>query len=168
MSAQKLPLNALDDPNMRRRVIEILNQLTELLPVESGTWTATIRGSGTAGTYEIATQYSRFTRAGRRIWLDFYITLAGAITAGGTGFIQITGAPFSKAADSDPVGAVRLSGVDWTAGSQHTASFIAVTETSTLYIDEYPDNGAQTQLQISGLAAGDSIIGSICYETDDP
>lgn len=134
----------------------------------SGPWTATIRGSGTAGTYQITTQRCRWTRIGRRVWLDVYIVMAAVVTGGGTGHIQITGLPFAKIADSLPIGSVRLDAVDWAAGANVVLSWSTAAASSTLVIDEVNDNASTTDVAIAGLGgANDAIYGSICYETDD-
>lgn len=133
----------------------------------SSTWTPVIRGSGTAGTYQIATNNSRYTRMGRRVHLDVFITLAGAITGGGTGGIQIDGVPFSKIANTYPLGNVQTDGVDFDGGASLSLSFSAVAASSALILRESFDNAAASAVLVSGLLANDTIIGSISYETDD-
>lgn len=137
--------------------------------VESGPWTATVRGATTAGTYEIATQNCRYTRIGRRVWLDVYIRMAGALTGGGTGYLQITGVPYAKAANTLPQGAVYTAGLDFTtSGASLSLSFHTTAADTVLYLNESSDNLAAGTVPISGLSALDDIFASICYETDDP
>jgi hypothetical protein len=62
---------------------------------EEGTWTPVIRGSGTAGTYQQSITRATYTRVGRQVTLQCYIALASVVTGGGTGYLQITGAPFT-------------------------------------------------------------------------
>lgn len=171
MTIQRLPNNALDilegpgSQNMRRRVIEILNQLIQ----DSGDWTPVIRGSGTAGTYEIATNKSRWRRSGNTVFLDLWIQLASGITAGGTGNVLITGAPYNKKAGTLPQGTLRLDNVGFTANSHlvlsHSDTNAAV---ASLILIEIVSNSGANAVPISALAADDLIIGSICFETDDP
>jgi hypothetical protein len=171
MTAQKLPNNALDDPNpnMRRRVVEVLNQLSELLPAASESWTPVIFGASTAGTYEVGVNRCRYTRIGPRVYLDVYVQLAGTITGGGAGGLRIRGFPFPSRAETYPVGAILLSGVNWAAGANLTVAFeTAATSSSSLVIQETNDTAANTTLAISALDANDLIIASICYETDAP
>lgn len=167
-----LPVVPLDSPNEKQHRTVIATSLNELVKfyntIREGSWTVAIRGSGTAGTYEIASQNCRYTRIGRRVWLDVDLTMAAAVTGGGTGYLQMTGAPFTKAANTRPCGSVRTSGVDIAAGAHISLAFIALSATSVLYIFETNDNAATTDLQVAGLAANDVITGSICYETDDP
>jgi hypothetical protein len=169
MTSKKLPTHAFEDPNLRRRVIEILNQLSSLLPAESGTWTAAIQGSGTAGTYQIGTQLCRYVRMGRYVNLSFSIGMAAVVTGGGTGELYITGAPFIKSADTNPVGAAVLSAVDFaTAGASIATAFANSGTTSILRFIESSDAAAAAGVSISGLDANDTIYGAISYETDDP
>jgi hypothetical protein len=168
MALPLVPLDSADEKQHRTIIATVLNELAKQYP-KHGSWTAAIRGSGTAGTYELASQISRYSRYGRRVFIDTDITLAGAITAGGTGYMQITGAPYSKAASTNPIGHVWSSGLDFTtSGAFLSAQFISTTETSVLYLREHSDNAVGTDFQIVGLAANDIIRVSICYETDDP
>jgi hypothetical protein len=135
----------------------------------SGPWTAGVRGSGTAGTYEIGTQFCRYTRIGRRVWLDVYINFAGAVTGGGTGDLNVTGVPFAKVANTFPIGTLYTNGLDFTtSGASLTMQFSTTGASSTLFIKENVDNSAGNNLPISGVSASDTFYGSICYETDDP
>jgi hypothetical protein len=102
------------------------------------------------------------------VWLDVRIVLAAAITGGGTSLVQIIGIPFAKSANTFPAGATVLVGVDWTAGSNLTLAFDGVNASSILGITQTQDDASIAGLPVSGLAANDQIIGSICYETDDP
>jgi len=135
--------------------------------MDSSTWTAAIRGSGTAGTYQILSQNCRYSRIGRRIFLDLNITMAAAVTGGGTGALNITGVPFAKIADAFPIGAVSLDGLDWTAGALLALTFTTAGAGSTLQIRETNDNAAAAGLAVSAIAANDVIAGSISYETAD-
>lgn len=162
-----VPVDSANEKQHRTIIATVLNELVKQFP-QHGDWTAVIRGSGTAGTYEIASQNCRYTRIGRRVWLDVFIQMAAVVTGGGTGFIQITGVPFVKIANSIPIGGVRVDGVDWTAGANVVLSWNDSGVSSTLVIDEVIDNASAGNVAISGLGANDAIYGSICYETDDP
>ena len=65
-----------------------------LADYEEGTWTPVVQGSGTAGTYEQVVTRATYTKVGRQVTLQCYLSLASAVTGGGTGYLQITGAPF--------------------------------------------------------------------------
>jgi hypothetical protein len=134
-------------------------------------WTPSIQGSGTAGTYQIGASSAlcRAVRSGRMVKLDVAITMAGTVTGGGTGYIQITNVPYTKINGSSPIGNAALVGVDFTtAGASLSLGFISSSPSTTLYIFETVDAGAGNNVPISGLGANDSIYGSIWFETDDP
>lgn len=90
---------------------------------------------------------------------------ATSITGGGTGYLQITGAPFTKTENSNPAGPVRMSGIDFTAGSFVSAGFISSGASSIFCLYETNDNAAYSLVQISGVAATDVIVFSISYDT---
>jgi hypothetical protein len=169
-----LPVVPTDSPNEKQHRTVIANSLNELVKffntIKSDSWTPLVQGAGTAGTYEIATNGCRYTRIGRRVNLDVLVVMAGALTGGGAGNLNITGLPFNKAVNTRPVGSVWTSGVDFTtSGASIALSFNTFAATSkTLIILEAVDNAAGSTIPITAIAANDSIFGSICYETDDP
>jgi hypothetical protein len=168
MTLPVVPVTSADEKQHRTVIATSLNELVKFYnTIESGAWTATIRGSGTAGTYEIADQGCRYSRIGRLVFLDVSIIMAGAITAGGTGNLQITGAPYAKMAGTVSQGAIYASGVDYTAGASLSLSFISLAETAILMINQTTDNAAAAAVPVSGLAANDEIYASIVYETDE-
>lgn len=143
-------------------IAQAFEQFSFLTPDE-GDWTAIVQGSGTAGTYEIASQESHYYRIGDWVFLSTYITLAGALTAGGVGDLNITGVPFTKRASHNPVGTITLSGVNWTAGANLAIAFSTDDESAVLRVVETNDNAAGAALAIGSLAASDLIAATICY-----
>ena len=133
---------------------------------EEGTWTPTIRGDGTAGTYELnASTAGNYTKSGRQVTISAWIQLAAAITAGGTGDMQIRGVPFSGVWPTNdyPQGAVRLGGVNFTAGSLSILFAGEASGQSVLYITSTQVNASAIFVPISGLSAGDLIGFSFTY-----
>jgi hypothetical protein len=167
MTLPFVPTDSANEKQHRTLIATTLNELVKLYPRE-GSWTAVIEGSSVTGTYEIASQICRYTRIGRRVWLDVGITMAGSLTGGGSGDLYIANLPFIKAANTFPVGNVAVYGVDWTAGVSLSLSFYRVDVATALTIRQTADNAVWSAVPISGLSAGDLIFGSICYETDDP
>ena len=133
---------------------------------EEGTWTPVIRGSGTAGTYELSSYQSVYTKVGRSMTISATMALAGAITAGGTGFIEITGVPIAKAANMSFFGAVSTSGIAYTASALLLISFITNAASTILCFNETNNNGAITNTSIGGLSASDAILFTLTYFTD--
>ena len=129
---------------------------------EEGTWTVVIRGSGTAGTYEIASQDSSYTKIGRVVFLESRISMAASVTGGGDGYLQITGCPFTKKASSIPAGSVFVQGIDYT-GTYLIIAFIGSSATDILYITEMVDNGNAINLPIAAISADDLIYFSITF-----
>jgi len=130
---------------------------------EEGTWTPVIRGSGTAGTYELSTPtYSTYTKIGRQVTVAAQITLQGSITGGGTGYLQITGLPFTKANNTVFTGAAQLNGIDFT-GQYVSVKFVTVSPSTVIYLAETVDNGGSIDLPISAISAGDGMSFTLTY-----
>jgi len=133
---------------------------------EEGTWTPVVRGAGTAGTYELATAIGSYTKIGRLVTIQAFIILAGAITGGGTGPLNITGVPFAKANNSlYMVGSMATHNIDLTAGTITIVPiFASSAASSTLATLETHDNAGLTNTPISGVSADDIIELFITYE----
>ena len=129
---------------------------------EEGTWTPTIRGSGTAGTYEIAVNISSYTKIGRQVTANAFIILASSVTGGGSGYAQIHGLPFSKASNNYCNGTIAVTGIDYT-GTYLVCEFISVSATNVLYISDIVDGGSPIDLSVSTIGANDSIKLTITY-----
>jgi hypothetical protein len=127
---------------------------------EEGTWTPVLRGSSTAGTYELSTASGNYTKIGRQVSVNCRITLAASITGGGSGYAQITGLPFNNGSVS--IGCLRFSGVDFV-GNFVNVSFIGASGVSTVYFPESVDNAPTNDLDISGFSALDTVDFSITY-----
>lgn len=136
--------------------------------MESGDWTPQVIGGATPGTYQIGSYIARYTRMGRRVWADFRIVMAGALTGGGVGNLSVAGLPYGKAANTYPIGVCGTQGVDWDPAAQLSLVFSGLGASSVLVYREVFDNTTGVGVPITALAANDVIDGSICYETDDP
>lgn len=145
-------------------------QLRFLTP-EAENFTPSLRGSGTAGTYELTTAYGRYYKIGDLVFANIVMTLAGAITAGGTGDLHIYGLPFEKAqlvTSFFPTGTVRLGGIDTSTAVDAVCVFVSASaETAVLRIDQTLDNAAEQTIPISAVAAGDSIVCTILFEAGE-
>ena len=129
---------------------------------EEGTWAPTVRGSGTAGTYELATDYTTYTKIGRQVTLNGQIKFGTSVTGGGTGYMQILGAPFTKVVNTVGVGAVRLVGINYT-GDFVSMAFASLGATTTLFLSETVDNSTAIDLPISAAVANAEIQFTITY-----
>jgi hypothetical protein len=149
--------------HLQRHVAEVFEQIAYLTP-ESDTFDLTyFGGSGTAGTYEIASQVNRYYRIGELVFVTVDVTLAGTVTGGGTGDLQMGGLPYKAVDNHAAMGAV------WTSGVDHTANYVVaavIENTTTMNLNEIADNAAAAALPISAVAANDRIIASCVYVTD--
>jgi len=130
-----------------------------LYDYEVGEWTPVIRGSGTAGVYEIGSYYCVYEKIGSNVHLEGKITMASSITGGGTSSFVITGIPFSKEASSDPIGSLAahmmpfgsvMAGI-WFIGTARLGILMTRNDTSWQIF------------AISSVMAGDVMIFSIDY-----
>jgi hypothetical protein len=157
--------------HLQRYVAEVFEQIGFLTP-ESGDWTPSIRGSGTAGTYELAEAFGRYYKIGDFVFANFGVRLAGSVTGGGTDNLQILGLPFEKVAyENDgyfPTGDAWLSDVDTSTCVNVSVGFESHQSAgSILYIHQTMDNAAYQILPISAVAASDYLMGSIAFEAGD-
>jgi len=129
---------------------------------KEGTWTAVIEGADTAGTYEIDSQYSNYTKIGRVIHLESRIILAGVVTGGGAGNLNITGCPFTKMANSRPIGSVTVFDVDFT-GTYLNSCFVGDTASSILMVMQTRDNDSFIALPVTTVVADSRIYFSITF-----
>ena len=143
------------------------NAANTLDDYEEGTWTPVIRGDGTAGTYELdADSQAHYIKIGRQVTLTVFIKLAAAITAGGTGDLNITGLPFSSTSliNNYPQGALLLSGVNFTSGGGLSVGFAGqIGAQSTLYFRTTTSNATPTFTPISAVSATDYIGFTFTY-----
>lgn len=132
-----------------------------------GTWTAAIKGSTGAGTYQIASQTSTWTKIGRQITLNAYITLAGSVTGGGTGNLAVDLAllGLNTKTGKKAVGSVTLSGVNYTtSGASISAEADGTAHAGSIWFVETADAASLAYVPISGVGANSVIAFSITYE----
>ena len=133
---------------------------------EEGTWTPVVKGDGTAGTYELQSNLSTYTKVGNLVSLNCQVRLAATITGGGTGILIITGLPFSKGASQVGFGATLFSGPTFPALVLYvSAEFYSSGSSATLFFDGIKSAASSAAVQISGVAANNFIGFSITYQT---
>ncbi len=131
---------------------------------EEGTWTPAVRGSGTAGTYQLSIAEGAYVKIGRQVTLTCRV-LFSTITGGGTGYLQITGAPsFNNSYIS--TGSVFHNGLNLSAGyTWLSVAHISTSGTNILYFPESGDEVTSNDFPISGVSSGDIFYFSITYLT---
>lgn len=128
---------------------------------EEGTWTPAVRGAGTFGTYTPTTADGTYTKVGRLVTASFRI-LGFSTASGGTGYMQITGVPFTNAGYA--CGAVRFQFLT-VAGSavMLDVEFVAASGATTLNFFESYGNSAGQDTPISSVSTSTVLFGSITF-----
>ncbi len=138
---------------------------------EEGTWTPTVVGSTTAGTYETSTASGFYQKIGRDVTVRASVQLAGSISAGGTGSYLFGGLPFNiDVSDNAGAGSILADSVDF-AGSDDAAVYALTvsnpsgTDGNQLRILQTNDVDSFTALGISQAAASDFFEFTYNYRT---
>ena len=138
---------------------------------EEGTWTPTVVGSTTAGTYETSTASGFYQKIGRDVTVRASVQLAGSISAGGTGSYLFGGLPFNiNVSDNAGAGSILADSVDF-AGSDDAAVYALTvsnpsgTDGNQLRILQTNDVDSFTALGISQAAASDFFEFTYNYRT---
>src|SRR5688572_9775896 len=145
-------------------VSQVFEQIQFLTP-ETESFTPVLYGSGTAGTYELASSNCWYYRVGDLVFAHVEFTLAGAITGGGTGTALISGLPFEKIEADNSIWTASPRGVDLS-GHQVVVNMNSTTETPTLHINEVQDNADINGLAIGSFAVNDIFSATGFYRTN--
>ena len=139
---------------------------------EEGTFTPVIRGSTTAGTYELNTSFDDgfYQKVGRVVTVRVVVALAGSITAGGTGDYVISGLPFNyDVSHNAGYGAVACDSVDF---DRTDTGIVGIcvgaasgTDSDFLRILQIEDDASFRTLPISQAAAADFFEFTYTYAT---
>jgi hypothetical protein len=105
---------------------------------EEGTWTPVYIGATTAGTASYSIQTGSYTRVGRQVTVQFYITWSGGT---GTGAGRITGLPFTSANVNNRVYFNTGIFSNYTLTASNVGYFSIVPNTSFIGVDQYPVGG---------------------------
>ena len=131
---------------------------------EEGTWTPTLRGSSTTGSYttNISTDGATYTKIGHQVTVNCNINVT-AVGSSGTGYAQITGLPFNNVGGWQ--GALYFQNVDLDANCKWCiVSFISL-GTNIVYFDTIRDNQPSIDTDISGFTTGSYIRFTLTYFT---
>ena len=145
------------------------SQTSELLDhYEEGTFTGTIFGASTAGTYETSAATGNYTRIGNVVTCMFQIVLAGSVTGGGSGNMHFSGFPFPYDAslNTGDTSMCNVQGVDFnTSAVQLSLVRQSGADTNVFVIVETFHNAAQQVVQAGEFAANDTIRSTVTYLT---
>ena len=141
---------------------------------EEGTWTPTVIGGTTAGTYETNSTFTKgfYQKIGRDVTVRATVMLAGSISGGGTGGYFFGGLPFNIDFSDDAGGAGSISAddVDFSGSDDGgimgiTVSNPSSTDDNKLRILQTQDGQSHLQLPISQAAASDFFNFTYNYRT---
>ena len=130
---------------------------------EEGTWTPTVIGGVTPGTYTLSGIKAYYTKIGNQvtIWASFGFSAA----SGGTNYIRIGGAPFSYKANSAVAGAILAGQLNTSASSSN--GLILVPDTGGSNTTFYPrlsiDNADPENIAIGAVSTSTTFQFTITY-----
>jgi len=131
---------------------------------EEGTWTPTLAGADTAGTYTVVTGTSAgYTKVGRLVHVGAKITLSAA--TGGSGVSILGGLPFNYASGSLPAGFISVSAVNLATANPASISLEPTSSgaAATLVFRESKDNAAVASTPIGGFSTSSVIHINMSY-----
>lgn len=129
-----------------------------------GTFTPVVKGSGTAGTYELAASSdSSWTKNGDIITVFVRIVIAAAITAGGTLNLRIANLPSLGAARYTGFTMAIVNGIAFT-GSYVGVERLSSASTDTVFLYGIDNAGTQTQIPITAVGVNDQIMFTLTYK----
>lgn len=135
---------------------------------EEGTWTPTVAGGTTAGTYETHGALGWYTKVGRLVHASFRVDLHdSAVTGGGSGNLTITGFPFTPQSGGNFSNNNGINNICYMFGMTISETFavsLMTTGTSAIVIS-LDSTGNQTIEQIGIVGAADTIASNLTYFT---
>lgn len=134
---------------------------------ETGTWTPTLQGNTTAGTYTYAQRDGLYVKTNKLLYVGWKVTV-DTVTTAGSGIAEISGLPFVPVAAASWIGAGQVNVLDAVAGVQ--ANFGGFTQrlNSTFAIVQlqiFRTTGATANSDIATIfGAGTRWWGTMVYE----
>jgi len=131
---------------------------------EEGTWTPTITGATTAGTYTYTSNLGYYTRVGNVVTIQFSIWDINASSAG-SGDLKINGMPFPtrNVGYATNIGVVGTDSIDYN-GYERALFMRANDNLSHMNLYEVRDNATDVTVPVTAIASGTSdIYGTMTY-----
>jgi hypothetical protein len=130
---------------------------------EEGTFTPTVRGASTAGTYTLNNVIAYYTKVGNQVtcWAKFGFSAA----SGGTGEILIQSLPFSYKASSSIAGSIVTNSLNTSAASSNgmvVQNSTAGSATS-LFIALNIDNALQEEVASGAVTTSTTLLFTVTY-----
>jgi hypothetical protein len=128
---------------------------------EEGTWTPTLRGDSTAGTYTLGNLIGYYTKIGNQVtcWASFTLSAA----SGGSGYAQFGGLPFSYKAGSAITGTIQLGTVNIGTYNYITLMRDSGSAATTMTAQTSTNNTGGTNSPISGYGTSSFVSYCITY-----
>tara|TARA_R110000824_G_scaffold158595_1_gene332582 strand:+ start:1339 stop:1920 length:582 start_codon:yes stop_codon:yes gene_type:complete len=130
---------------------------------EEGTWTPTLVGASSAGTYSIAASGCTYTKVGRLVTVMGKMTIT--VSSAGSGSAQFGGLPFTTSGDPVAVGTAISKNVDLNNSTVSLAIQPWTSNTNLFAIVSVRDNSTTSSLDVSGISTGDFIMINTTYIT---
>jgi hypothetical protein len=130
-----------------------------LADYEEGTWTPTLVGDGTAGSYTVATTSAKYTKIGRQVTVTAGMNIT--VDSAGTGTVKFGGLPFAKSSAQFITGGFVSSNVTFAAGVL-SVSPTAYTSGSS---SDFTIAGTISAAGISFSSITDIVTGALIYVT---
>lgn len=105
---------------------------------EEGTWTPTVIGTSSAGTANYSFQTGRYTKIGRLVYVESYLSWSSGT---GTGDLRVAGLPFTSANSSTYPSFYIGYTNNLALTANNLATAYADNNATTIYIDQYPVGG---------------------------
>jgi hypothetical protein len=130
---------------------------------EEGTWTPTLVGNTTAGSYTVTATECVYTKVGRMVHVKGRLTFT--VNSAGTGIAKFGGLPFIASGGSSAIGTVRSNGIDYDNSTLFAVTAQWTSNSSDFSINQVTDNGGGVAFDIGGVSSTDYIDISITYAT---
>ena len=132
---------------------------------EEGTWTPTVEGASTGGSYTLSGITAKYTKVGNVVTLQAQFGFSAA--SGGTSYARVHGLPFSYAAGAGVFGTLRADNYNFQAADPVTVIVAATTSVSgnTLNFLEIQDNTTPIDAPVTGISTSTIIGFTITYQT---
>jgi hypothetical protein len=129
---------------------------------EEGTWTPTLVGGTTAGSYTVATTSAKYTRIGQQVTVT--AGMAITVNSSGTGFLKFGGLPYAKDASEFITGSVALGSATLNASTRSlTVGSTSSSTESSFLINQSRTGAAILELDCADVSGSFSALVTFTY-----
>lgn len=135
----------------------------EVLDVyKEGTWTPTLVGSTTAGSYTVTTSSAKYTRIGQQVTVTAGMQIT--VNSAGTGYLKFGGLPFAKDTDEYITGSVALGNATLNASTRSLSIGSSTSSTeSEFIINQTRTGGGLLELNCADVSGSFSAYVTFTY-----